>query len=278
MYFAGNYRLGYTTIMRPVSYHMCGLALFSVALLNLYSERSIAGESNIAPRIMVNMVLLEAPSLLDMTSDLSTLGTKIDDPSMISVGQKIYAEVWCQTDDESRVSSAVIDLTYDATFLSTTIEQIALSGNWGLLSFPITVDDEAGIIENIGGNNFTGHGTSPEWARIVTVEFDVLQQPISNLALCSLYAGLSDGGAPLEFALRGIGSIPPEEVFYGCSGMGCYCPESLLLLRDLALIIDCFNGPSGILSFSCFCKDTNNDSRIDLIDYAKYLRVHSFSP
>ena len=71
------------------------------------------------PRVVVSLLLLDAPSGVQTTTDLESLGTILREPSQLSPGATVFLEAWCQTPSPNGISSAVLDISYDTTFLNT---------------------------------------------------------------------------------------------------------------------------------------------------------------
>lgn len=168
------------------------------------------------PRVTVALLLLDSPSSMQATNDLAALGHPISDPGQLSVGGKAYLETWCQTPGPNGITTAVVDVTYDAAWFDTSLAQVSLASQWSLLAFGVSVDDQVGRVDDFGGNNLSGLGVAPSWAKIGTVEFDVVTATTGRVSFCSEFAG---GG--LTFAIRAEGVVQPVDVHYGCLALGC---------------------------------------------------------
>lgn len=183
--------------------------------LLLSSAVSVAEE-----RVTVVVLPLAEASGRDQTPDLTELRPVIVDPLTLTPGDKIYVEAWCQSTGPRGITTAVIDLTYDTAAFDTSLEQVSLSPQWELLAFTRSVNDEIGLVDNLGGNNLSGPAAAPNWARIGTVEFDVTSTPATG-KFCSVFAGQSPAGFPLTFAILQEGTVEPGDVAYGCAALGC---------------------------------------------------------
>lgn len=191
---------------------VCGVAgaFFGMVEGAAPSDRTVAS-------VTVRLVLLNDPSTVELTADLESLGTPVTHQSQLIPGRTVYLEAWCQTPGPAPISTAVVDLTYDTTIFDTTVAQVALASQWGLLPFPVGVDDALGRVDDLGGNNIDEVlGLAPEWAKIGTVALDVLQTPFDRFTLCSEFAG-----DHLTFALLGEGTVPAADVDYTCLTVGC---------------------------------------------------------
>lgn len=71
------------------------------------------------PRVVVSLLLLEAPSTVEISTDLLSVGTIIVHQSQLTPGSTVYLEVWCQTPSPNGISTAVVDLEYETPFLDT---------------------------------------------------------------------------------------------------------------------------------------------------------------
>lgn len=229
--------------------------------------------SGLSSRVTVALVFLEEPSGMNTTDDLGSLGPVIVNPSLLIPVRKVYLEAWCQTPGSSGITSAVIDLSYDTGFLDTSVNQVSLASQWGLLSFPISTNEEAGHIDNLGGNNLSGLGVAPDWARIGTVEFDVTADPVSPVEFCSLFAGISDGGGQLEFVILFEGAVDPVDVDYKC-----VCAADVSIRKDFGHFVTCMTGPDRIAGEGCECIDFNQDAHIDLADFASIQLAFAENP
>ncbi|MEE9296973.1 MAG: hypothetical protein V3W34_18670 [Phycisphaerae bacterium] len=168
------------------------------------------------PRVTVSLLLLHTPSGVQTTTDLASLGAVISHQSQLIPGSTVFLEPWCQTPGPNGISTAVLDLTYSTTFFDTSVAQVVLAPQWDLLPYEVFVDDGAGRVDDFGGNNFTGLGVAPEWAKIGAVEFNVTNAPAGPVVFCSEYAG-----GFLKFAIRSEGAVDPDDVAYGCFMVGC---------------------------------------------------------
>ncbi len=168
------------------------------------------------PRVTVSLVLLHAPSSVETTTDLTSLGAVITHQSQLIPGATVFLEAWCQTPGPNGITTAVLDLSYATTFFDTSIAQIVLAPQWDLLPYDVSVDDATGLVDDFGGNNFAGLGVAPEWAKIGAVELDVTIASPGPAVLCSHFAG-----GILNFAIRSEGAVHPDDVLYGCFMAGC---------------------------------------------------------
>lgn len=175
------------------------------------------------PRVTVSLVLLEAPSGVQTTTDLDSLGTVITHQSQLTPGGNVYLEAWCQTPGPNGISQAIVDLEYPTTLLDTSVEQVSLAQQWDHYQYLPAVDEEVGMVDDLGGVYFFRPGLGiAEWARIGTVEFDVIGTPGHPVDFCSLVAGnVCPGPQCLWFTIISEGLVPPDEVEYGCFMVGC---------------------------------------------------------
>lgn len=246
---------------------ICGVsALVSLlSILAISPEAARSEPSGPTIRVKVVLVLLEAPSNVQQTADLFSIGPIISGPSQLQPGGKVYLEPWCQTPGPNGITTAVVDLTYDTTYFDTSAAQVQLAPQWNTLAFGVSVNEAEGIVENLGGNNFSGLGVAPQWAKIGTVELDVTGVPAASVALCSLFAGQSDGGFPLEFGIQGEGAVDPAEVDYGCFTVGCEAD-----LNGFSWFFSCVTGPDGMASNACACADADGDGDVDFNDFGVF--------
>lgn len=199
--------------------------------------------------VTVAPLLLMEPSAEQSTEDLSSLGLIVTEPGQLTACDTVYLEIWFQTSGPHGISTAVVDITYETTVLDTTFEQITLSG-W-VDVFDTIVDDPAGFIRDVGGISFVAQGLR-HWAKLATIEFDVVTTPIAKVILCT-----PDGG----FGMLGIGEIPDESIDYRCA-----CLEASTL-TTLGSFVDCLSGPGVTALSGCACADVNQDTKVDLADF-----------
>lgn len=243
------------------------------------------------PRVTVTLLLLNSPSSVQATNDLALLGSPISDPAQLSVGGKAYLEAWCQTPGPNGISTAVVDVTYDTASFDTSLAQVSLASQWYTLAFDVSVDDQLGRVDDFGGNNLSVVlGVAPSWAKIGTVEFDVVTAPTVRVSFCSEFAGVH-----LTFAIRGEGGVDPVDVQYGCFALGCQqdadCEEGFVCDLDnvqcvcpilatpehFADFIACLDGPDEDVLQKCVCADFDDDGDVDLRDFS-VLQRQSVAP
>src|SRR3989304_3314543 len=198
--------------LSPISVVCAGHCILLTAVVVLSTDVCYARGPAAAPRINVALVLLDAPSSLGTTTDPASLETLITSSSQLTEGGTVFLEAWCQTPGPNGISTAVVDLTYETTFFTTSVAQISLAPQWGTLPYTVSVNDAAGLVDDLGGNNLSGLGVAPNWARIGTVQLDVTGIPSDPVVFCSLFAG-----GILQFAIVGEGSVSPIDVVYGCA-------------------------------------------------------------
>lgn len=173
-----------------------------------------AGES--PPRVMVRLLLLEAPTAVQTTTDLSTVGAPLTSLDALTAGGSIYLEAWCQSTGSHGITTAVVDLTYDPTNLDTSPAAASLAAQWALLAFDVVVDSANGRIDDLGGNNLEGLGLAPTWAKIGAARFQIDGVPLGGFQFCS-----EPAGGPLVFAIRSEGAVGANEVDFGCVALTC---------------------------------------------------------
>lgn len=228
------------------------------------------------PRVTVVLLLFDEPSTVETTTDLDALGEPITDPGQLVPADPVYLEAWCQTTEPAGISTAVIDLTYQTARVDTTIEQLTIAEQW-MDIFLHTVDDATGFIDDVGGINVNGLGADPSWAKIATVEFDVVETPSCGITFCSWFAG---PGRP--FGIAGQGSVPADEVDYGCLTIGTLPgdadADNTVDLTDYAHFQACMTGPGGGVPADCACADAQDDGDVDLADFAVIQRCFGDGP
>ena len=214
-----------------------------------------AGESVVT----VAPLLLLEPSTEQTTADLSSVGVSLIEPGELIPGDTIYLEIWFQTLGPNGIASAVLNILYETALLDTSVEQIQVAFQWTDLWAPVrTVDDALGWVSNVGGTSISGHGLEPGWAKLATIEFDVIETPgVFKLAACTV-----DGGGQSGFGMVGIGAV--EGVDYRCA-----CREESTL-GALSTVVTCLSGPDGTASSDCTCADINQDAHVDLHDFAAF--------
>ncbi len=201
--------------------------------------------------VTVAPLLLMEPSAEQSTEDLSSLGLIVTEPGQLTASDTVYLEIWFQTSGPHGISTAVLDITYETTVLDTTFEQITLCAGW-VDVFDTIVDDPAGFIRDVGGISFVAQGLR-HWAKLVTIEFDVVDTPTTEVSLCT-----PDGG----FGMLGIGEIPDASIDYRCT-----CLEESTL-TTLGPFVACLSGPGVTVLSGCACADVNQNTKVDLADFA----------
>jgi len=229
------------------------------------------------PTVTVTLLLLSEPSSVETTVDVEGLGTMITDPGQLAPGAAVYLEVWCQTIESAGIATSAVDLSYNTAYLDTVAGQVVLAGQWMDVFPDRFVDDAAGFINNLGGINFEGAGVTPIWAKIGTVEFDVIGTPVSGLVFCSFFAGPG-----LGFGIVGQGAVPPDQVDYGCLTIGTLAgdcnADNAVGLADYAQFAACMTGPGGGVPPDCACADADNDGDVDVADFAVIKSVFDETP
>ena len=194
------------------------LGRLSVALSGLCAvAASVAGAEVTPPRVTVRLVLLSAPSPFETTTNLESVGPRVGSQSQLTPGSTVFLEAWCQAPGPNGIVSAIIDLTYETSLFDTTTSQVSLASQWDTLPFAVSVDDSTGFVDDLGGNNLSGLGIAPDWAKIGTIALDVTTTSLDPVGFCSLFSG----DPFITFAIEGEGLVPPGEVDYGCLTVGC---------------------------------------------------------
>ena len=164
------------------------------------------------PVVTVMPLLLIEPSVEETTTELSSMGVPLTEPGDLIPGDKVYLEIWFQTVGPNGIASAVLNISYETAFLDTSVEQITLASLWMDLFAPFrVVDDAVGFITDVGGISVSGQGLEPHWAKLATIEFDVIVTPDTRITACT-----HDGGPKRGFGMLGIGAV--EKVDYRCTG------------------------------------------------------------
>lgn len=221
---------------------------------------SVAGAANAdEPVVTVVPLLLTTPSTEETTTELSSMGIKLTEPGELLPGETLYLEIWFQTVGPNGISSALLNIYYETAFLDTSVEQITVASQWIDLWAPVrSVNEAMGLITNIGGLSFGGQGLEPQWAKLATIEFEVIDTPdTGSIAACTL-----DGGPNSGFGMVGIGAV--EGVDYRCA-----CAADISSLGTLGMIA-CLSGPDVTVEQECTCTDTDQDMDVDLADFAAF--------
>lgn len=208
--------------------------------------------------VTVSPLLLTGASMEGTTEELSSVGVHLTDPGELIAGDTVFLEIWFQTVGPNGVGSAVLDISYETALLDTSVEQITLALNWMDLWGPVRrVDDAMGLITDVGGLSVQGRGVEPLWAKLATIEFDVIEAPGTSIIACTL-----DPGPPDGFALVGIVGIQPVDY-------RCVCVEESSL-GTLDAFVTCLSGPAVTTTVECTCADINQDTHADLADFAAF--------
>lgn len=189
-----------------------------IAILVLMMGATIARAEELTS---VRVILRAEPLAQEVTDDPALLASDVR-AADLTVGVTVYAGVWVTTAEPtvrglSGLSTAVVDLSVPLCF---DIEGTTLNPAWGeLLPYHVTI--EPGLVDNLGGNNFSGLGASPLWVRIGTVQLTVTSPPLGRVEVCAESAGRHSGGAPLDLAILGVGRLSASRVNWGCAAVGC---------------------------------------------------------
>ncbi len=218
-----------------------------------------AGAANAdEPVVIVAPLLLKEPSTEETTTELRSMGVNLAEPGELISGDTLYLEIWFQTLGPNGIASAVLDISYETALLDTSVEQITVASLWmDLFADLRVVDDAAGFITDVGGLSVVGQGLEPSWAKLATIEFDVIETLGTGITACTL-----DGGPQRGFGMVGIGAV--EEVYYRCA-----CVEESSL-GTLGTFVTCLSGPDGMAALECTCADINRDTHVDLADFAAF--------
>ncbi len=211
------------------------------------------------PVVTVAPLLLKEPSTEVTTTELSSVGVNLTEPAELIPGDTVYFEIWFQTVGPNGIASAVLDISYETAVLDTTVEQITLAPAWTDLYAPIReVDDPGGFITDVGGivSPFEAQGLN-YWAKLATIEFDVIETPGTAIIVCTV-----DGGPTRGFGMVGIGAVGPVD--YRCA-----CAEESSL-GTLGSFVTCLSGPGVAAAVECACADINGDTHVDLADVAAF--------
>lgn len=209
--------------------------------------------------VTVAPLFLLEPSTVQETTELDSVGVGITEPSALVPGETVYLEVWFQARGPNGIASAVMNVNYETNLLDTTVEQVQVSLQWTDLRAPVrVVDDALGLITDVGGASVVGYGLAPNWAKLATIEFDVIETPGAfTLAACTV-----DGGPLSGFGMVGVGAV--DGIDYRCA---CREDSNLAALGTFA---GCLSGPEGVASSDCACADLDQDTYVDLRDFAAF--------
>lgn len=211
------------------------------------------------PVVTVAPLLLTEPSTKESTTDLRSVGVNLTDPGELVPGDTVSLEIWFQTVGPDGIASAVLNISYETAVLDTSVEQITLAPVWTDLYAPIReVDDPGGFISEVGGivGPFDAQGLH-HWAKLATIEFDVIETPGTAIVACTV-----DGGPTRGFGMVGIGAVGPVDY-------RCVCVEESSL-GTLGNFVTCLSGPAVTVAVDCTCADINGDTHVDLADFAAY--------
>ena len=161
--------------------------------------------------MIVKLFLFEQPTGEDTPTQLSptAFGTVITEVSQMPQGSKVYLEAWAFTPTCSveGIGTVEVDVDYDSSVLSTSVGQISLSTWWDNFSKGACPTSPAvcfpsgmpGRIEDVGGNlDLDLQILSALWARVWTIEFDVISPP----SACNGF--VASGNDPTQTICRGI--------------------------------------------------------------------------
>jgi len=209
--------------------------------------------------VTVAPLLLLQPSTVQATTELQSVGVGLSDPSALVPGDTVYLEIWFRTRGPNAIASAVMNVMYETALLDTSVEQVWVSSQWTDVRASVrVVDDAVGLITDVGGASLVGYGLEPDWAKLATIEFDVIETPGSfRLAACTV-----DGGPLSGFGMVGVGAV--DGVDYRCA---CADDSNLAALGAFA---GCLSGPEGLATSDCACADLDQDTHVDLIDFAAF--------
>ncbi len=216
-----------------------------------------AGPANAdEPAVTVAPLLLMEPSTEETTTELSSIGVHLTEPGELVPGDTLYLEIWFQTTGPNGITSARFNISYETDLLDTSLEQITLASGWMDLWAPVrVVDDAAGLITDVGAVRSDGSGLAPHWAKLTTIEFDVIETPDDVISACTV-----DGGPERGFGMEGMGEV--EDVDYGCT-----CVEESSL-DTLGTFVTCLSGPDDTAAQECMCADLDRNRHVDLADFA----------
>lgn len=232
--------------------------LSCLALIALLSSAVSAVSEDDEPVVRVVALFSLTASSVQTTTDYNEIGIPLGDPDALIPGDKVYLEIWFQTTGPAGIASAVVDISYDTDLLDTSLQQVAIASQWMDRYVSVReVDETAGFINDVGGLNISGRGLEPEWAKIATIEFDVIATPATTLNACTV-----DGGPQRGFGMVGIGAVGP--VYYGCA---CLQESNLDTLDTL---VSCLDGPGETTGNGCSCADIDGNTSVDLADFAAF--------
>lgn len=219
---------------------------------------NVAGAANaVEPAVTVAPLLLKEPSTEVTTTELSSVGVNLTDPGELLPGDTVYLEIWIQVVGPAGIASALLNMEYETAFLDTSVGQITLSSLWMNLWVP-SVDDTTGLITDVGGLSAIGRGLEPQWAKLATIEFDVIETPATGfLTACTLQGGPLSG-----FGIAGIGRV--DKIDYRCA---CAAESNLGTLGNFAI---CMSGPNDTAAVECTCSDIDQETHVDLADFAAF--------
>ncbi len=210
------------------------------------------------PVVTVAPLLLKERSTEVTTTELSSMGVNLTEPGELIPGDTVCLEIWFQTLGPNGIASAVLNISYETALFDTSVEQITLASQWDDLWAPVrVVDDAAGFITDVGGLSTVGRGLEPEWAKLATIRFSVIETPGTGITACTL-----DGGPQSGFGMVGIGAV--EGIDYRCA-----CVEESSL-GTLGTFVTCLSGPDGTAALECTCADIHQDIHVDLADFAEF--------
>ncbi len=237
-------------------------ALVAAGLMAILAAPVLAQQGQ--PRATVEVIALNQPSGMQDSIDPLAIPGTITHTVELSVGSHVFVEVWVSTPPPNGLTSAYIDLHYNMAFLSTSNAGVSLSPRWALLSSG-TVNDPAGLIDNLGGSDsdLLGEGVTPTWSRLATIDFVVTDPPVATLVFSSASAG---GG--LNFAKRGEGAVLPIDVDFGQAVIVFDCNEN-----EVDDSLDISSGTSddcntNQLPDECEMTDCNANGVLDVCDVA----------
>jgi hypothetical protein len=125
------------------------------------------------------------------------------------VGESLFLEVWVQTTDPNGLSSASVDLSFNASLV--TGVAITHSSIFSELTHG-TIDNASGQVDDLSGSHLgpcsDAVAVAPDWARIAVVEFTADADGVL------LIEAAETGSEVYGTAICGVGDIDPGSIIY----------------------------------------------------------------
>jgi len=152
----------------------------------------------------VELVCLASPSAADTSASVpTTVAELLNDASFV-------VEVWAQTTDSAGLSSASLDLSYDATLANGTL--LTHSATFNVLTHG-TIDNGTGTVDDLSGSHLgscaDAVGVAPNWARVAILDVTALAS--GSLIMQSSAAGSNIYGT----AICGTGDLAEGQISFG---------------------------------------------------------------